>query len=68
MVRLSFEANDMLGKIFNGNKFKCNSEMSKNKISKNYFHTHRRATILDKIKHYSKVIITGAKSYFKSQP
>lgn len=68
MVRLAFESNDMFGKIFNGNKFKSSSQTSTHKLTKNYFHTHRRASIMDKIRHYSKVVITEARGYFKLSP
>ena len=68
VVRLAFEANDMVGRIFNGNKYKYSSWTSRNRLTQNYFHTHRRATIMDKIRHYSKVVLAEAKSYFSLSP
>jgi hypothetical protein len=68
IVRVTFERNNTLGKIFNGDRYKEAAHTAKNSLSSNYFYVSRKASFLDKIKHYSRVITTNLKNVFKKKP
>lgn len=64
MNRLWFERSNFIDKLFNGEKFKWAAHKKDNSLSSNFFYLNRKATFLDKIKHYNKVIVTEVKNLF----
>lgn len=64
IAKASFEPNSILGKLFYGGRHKASLATASNKWSKNYFHLSRKASLLESIRHYGKVVLSGFKSFF----